>query len=243
MINKEAQNAYITSILAAKEIAAKHVPVLCQMIDRSYYNEDDGCMEIVVNTYTKKKIAEKAELKSASPVNSAIAAFLDNRLLSCVDNGAYRFSPEFFGNRDWHDVVEITLGFVYDKDGVTPFRSIDYGDGPLVMEGNDGADDREPDMTVDDYEDDDAEPEQPEDDNGDDDGWEDYHDADDGDGDDKYDEDEDNDEDDDENGDGENGNAGSTQSSAYMNLPEGPDTDGFVPPELEHHYTREEFER
>lgn len=133
MINKTAQTAYITSIMAANEIPAKYVPIVSTMLDMAYYNEDDKCMEIIVITYVKKKIAEKAKLKSTGPVNSAIHALEDAGILKCVDNGVLQFRQEFFGCYNWAEAIEVTLGYVYDKDGVSFFQSIDYGDGPIEM--------------------------------------------------------------------------------------------------------------
>lgn len=72
MIGKGGQKAYVSAICNSKNIPPKFHAVLDALLDRAYFNDEFRCMEIVVNTYVKKKVAEKVGLKSPGPVNSCV---------------------------------------------------------------------------------------------------------------------------------------------------------------------------
>ena len=109
MLTEKATTGYLAAILQEKNVPEKFVPVLSGILSRSYYNSDAGCMEIVVNTYVKKEIAKKAGLKTPSPVGSGLNKFVDCNLLTCVENGVYRFHPAYFGSRLWAEVQEMRI--------------------------------------------------------------------------------------------------------------------------------------
>ena len=109
MLTEKATTGYLAAILQEKNVPEKFVPVLSGILSRSYYNSDAGCMEIVVNTYVKKEIAKKAGLKTPSPVGSGLNKFVECNLLTCVENGVYRFHPAYFGSRPWAEVQEMRI--------------------------------------------------------------------------------------------------------------------------------------
>lgn len=109
MLTEKATAGYLAAILQEKNVSEKFVPVLSGILSRSFYNQDAGCMEIVVNTYVKKEIAKKAGLRSPGPVGSGLNKFVEYDLLTCVENGVYRFHPAYFGSRPWAEVQEMRI--------------------------------------------------------------------------------------------------------------------------------------
>lgn len=116
MVSKESRKAYVAAALNYKGVQQKFHAIFDAMLGRAYFNDECCCMEIVVNTYVKKKIAEKAGLKSASAVNSCINACVQAGVLENVENGVYRFSPILFGDRNWNEVSEAHIVHLFKEE-------------------------------------------------------------------------------------------------------------------------------
>ena len=59
MLSENATLNYVSAVLQEKNVPEKFSPVMTGILSRSYFNQDVGCMEIVTNTYVKRKSQEK----------------------------------------------------------------------------------------------------------------------------------------------------------------------------------------
>ena len=109
MLPEKSVKSYISTILQEKDVPEKFAAIAAGTLARAYFNQDEGCMEIVTNTYVKKEIAKKLGLKSPGPVGSGLNKLSETGFLKCVENGVYRFNPAYFGNRPWAEVQEIRI--------------------------------------------------------------------------------------------------------------------------------------
>ena len=106
------------------------------MLSRAWH-DDNGYMVVMLNTYMKKDIAMKAGLKSAGPINGCMNAMCEAGLVKSLGGGAYAFSPEYFGSKDWRSADSVRIVNLFDKDGVSCSTEIDYGDGPEELKMSD----------------------------------------------------------------------------------------------------------
>ena len=109
MLPEKSVKSYISTILQEKDVPEKFAAIAAGTLARAYFNQDEGCMEIVTNTYVKKEIAKKLGLKSPGPVGSGLNKLSESGFLKCVENGVYRFNPAYFGDRPWAEVQEIRI--------------------------------------------------------------------------------------------------------------------------------------
>lgn len=109
MLSEKSVKSYISTILQEKDVPEKFAAIATGTLARAYFNQDEGCMEIVTNTYVKKEIAKKLGLKSPGPVGSGLNKLSEAGFLKCVENGVYRFNPAYFGDRPWAEVQEIRI--------------------------------------------------------------------------------------------------------------------------------------
>lgn len=109
MLPEKSVKSYISTILQEKDVPEKFAAIAAGTLARAYFNQDEGCMEIVTNTYVKKEIAKKLGLKSPGPVGSGLNKLSEAGFLKCVENGVYRFNPAYFGNCPWAEVQEIRI--------------------------------------------------------------------------------------------------------------------------------------
>lgn len=79
-MNKEPQKRYIEMALSQAQVPARNLAAATEaasgLLSRAYFNDDCHMMEVLATAYVKKDIAAKAGLKSASSVNSGIAALV-----------------------------------------------------------------------------------------------------------------------------------------------------------------------
>lgn len=117
MLGKEGRLAYITAILSAKNIPIKHASVIAETLEKAYFDEEYGCMTIMLNTSMKKRIAAKVGLKSPGPVGSALGCMVGAGLAKMVDNGMYVYNPAYFGSQHWKDMEAVKISNIFDDSG------------------------------------------------------------------------------------------------------------------------------
>lgn len=117
MLGKEGRLAYITAILSAKNIPVKHAPVIAETLEKAYFDEEYGCMTIMLNTSMKKRIASKVGLKSPGPVGSALGCLVDVGLAKMVDNGMYVYNPAYFGSQHWKNMEAVKISNIFNDAG------------------------------------------------------------------------------------------------------------------------------
>lgn len=136
-MNKEVQNAYIKMILGNREIPNRNrelaETVTSVLLDRAYFNDEAGCMEVLVNTYVKKTVAAKCGLASASSVNTGVNVLANAGVLTCIESGVYHFDPAVFGNRDWHTVTEASVVHRFGE-GYENITKLNYGGEEVILE-------------------------------------------------------------------------------------------------------------
>ena len=133
MLSKEAQVSYMESVLSMNGIsAAKYGQAMSEALDASFFDDEYGCMTIMLNTAMKKRIAAKIGAKSAGPVTSGAAAMAEAGLLKETAEGLYAFNPAYFGSKHWKSVDEIRISHAFGKTGEAVLIEADYGDGSFV---------------------------------------------------------------------------------------------------------------
>lgn len=133
MLSREAQISYMESVLSMNGIsAAKYGQAMAEALDAAFFDDEYGCMMLMLNTAMKKRIAAKIGAKSAGPVTSGVAAMTEAGLLKETAEGLYAFNPAYFGSKHWKSIDEIKISHAFGKAGEAVLIEADYGDGSFV---------------------------------------------------------------------------------------------------------------
>ncbi len=114
---------YLNTISKLRGLNNSQSKILFEIACRMPYAQDE-CQEIVLNSYIKKKIADKLEV-SEQYINDTITKLVQEKLLIKAKDplnpnkrtGAYYINPLYLAKGSWKEIKELQLKLVFNNTG------------------------------------------------------------------------------------------------------------------------------